>query len=63
MTKRSKALTNALALYRCSKEYDKLTHSNNGVCTLTFWFPGGPKIFKSGQEARNFVNKIVKKYK
>jgi len=63
MTNRSKALTNALALYRFSLQYDKESKKDNGWTIATFWFASGPKCFKTGKEMREFANKMVRAYK
>lgn len=60
MTKRSKALTNALAMYRGAKHFVEIKKDAFGFSYFTFWFPSGPKEFKRPEEMFKLANRIAK---
>jgi hypothetical protein len=64
MTKRQIFLTNVLALYKASKQFDEERPNMWGVVTFNFWGLGRDRLsFKSGHEARVFVNKAIKDFR
>jgi hypothetical protein len=60
MTKRAKLLQHALGLYRASRQLDLENKNYWGM--IKFWFPGGPKYFKTTDEMRQLVKKMVLPY-
>jgi hypothetical protein len=62
MTKRAKLLQHALGLYRASRQLDLENKNYWGMIKFVFWFPGGPKYFKTTDEMRQLVKKMVLPY-
>lgn len=60
MTKRHKAMVQALALHRASKELEKLIKTEWGMQLMTFWFYNRSQEFRNPKDMRKLANKIAR---
>jgi hypothetical protein len=60
MTKRSKALITALALYRRAVWYEKIVKEEPGIHTFTFWNSNNCNYFTNPKDMKTMANKIAR---